>query len=86
MKYTLNVYGWEGEFVAKSLTLDETKIIDDKIDETLKYATEAGRCMVLQKQGSVIEDTYGLDAILVCFNPFWIKVLVAIVFVISAFD
>lgn len=29
MKYTLNVYGWEGEFVCKSLTPEQTKIIDD---------------------------------------------------------
>ena len=32
MKYTLNVYGWEGEFVAKSLTHEETKIIEDLKD------------------------------------------------------
>ena len=32
MKYTLNVYGWEGEFVCKSLTQEETKIIDDLKD------------------------------------------------------
>lgn len=32
MKYTLNVYGWEGEFVAKTLSIDETKIIDDLKD------------------------------------------------------
>jgi|LakMenEpi03Aug12_release.lakeMendotaPanAssembly.Ray.scaffolds.fasta_scaffold68239_4 hypothetical protein len=29
MKYTLNVYGWEGEFVCKSITHEETKSIDD---------------------------------------------------------
>ena len=29
MKYTLNVYGWEAEFVCKSLTHEQTKIIDD---------------------------------------------------------
>ena len=32
MKYTLNVYGWEGEFVCKSLSHDETNIIDELKD------------------------------------------------------
>lgn len=32
MKYTLNVYGWEGEFVGKSISPEETKIIDDLKD------------------------------------------------------
>lgn len=32
MKYTLNVYGWEGEFVCKSLSHDQTKTIDDLKD------------------------------------------------------
>ena len=34
MKYTLNVYGWEGEFVGKSLSLEETNIIDDLKEKT----------------------------------------------------
>lgn len=32
MKYTLNVYGWEGEFVGKSISPEQTKIIDDLKD------------------------------------------------------
>jgi len=44
----------------------------DKIDETRKYIQDAGGCIVLRKQGSVIEDTYGLDAILVCHNS-WME-------------
>lgn len=32
MKYTLHVYGWEGEFVCKSISPEETKIIDDLKD------------------------------------------------------
>ena len=32
MKYILNVYGWEGEFVGKTISPDETKIIDDLKD------------------------------------------------------
>jgi len=32
MKYTLNVYGWEGEFICKSLSNEQTKIIDDLKD------------------------------------------------------
>lgn len=34
MKYTLNVYGWEGEFVCKSLSLNQTNIIDDLKEKT----------------------------------------------------
>jgi hypothetical protein len=36
MKYTLNVYGWEGEFVAKTLSMDETKIIDITLGDLKK--------------------------------------------------
>ena len=32
MKYTLHVYGWEGEFVCKSISPEDTKIIDDLKD------------------------------------------------------
>lgn len=29
MKYTLHVYGWEGEFVCKSITTEQTRILDE---------------------------------------------------------